>query len=95
MNRQSIIVIIIGAIATLCGLATVDYFRRRRCGELEGTWTASLRECRLETGEAVGTLTAGSAILGVVLAVAVAFTLYRAYLFATGRVRRDGSLGER
>lgn len=85
MNRQSIIVILIGAIATLAGFGTVDYLRKQRCVELEGIWTPALRECRLASGETTGTLTAISALLGVGIAVAVGFTLYRAYTFATGR----------
>lgn len=90
MNRQSIIVILIGAIASLCGFATIDFFRRRRCRELEGVWTAA-RECQLVSGEAPGTFTIGGAVLGVLIGIAVGFTLYRAYLFATGRARRAAS----
>lgn len=91
MNRQSIIIILIGAIASLSGFATIDYFRRRRCAELEGAWTAAVRECRLASGEAAGTFTIGGALVGVVIAIAVGFTLYRAYMFATGRARGAAS----
>ena len=94
MNRQSIIVILIGAIASLSGFATVDYFRRERCAELHGTWASALRECRLATGETTGTLTAMSVVLGVAIAAAVGFTLYRAYLFVTGRAQGFASRGE-
>lgn len=90
MNRQSIIVILIGAIASLSGFATIDYFRRRRCAELEGVWTA-MRECRLVSGDTPGTFTIGGSALGLLVAVAVGLTLYRAYLFATGRARRAAS----
>lgn len=91
MNRQSIIVILIGAIATLSGFATVDYLRKQRCGELEGIWTPALRECRLPSGEPTGTMTVAAALLGVGIALAVGFTLYRAYMFATGRARAAAS----
>ena len=91
MNRQSIIVILIGAIASLCGFATIDYFRRRRCTELEGVWTAAVRECRLVSGETPGTFTLGGAVIGVLVGAAVGLTLYRAFMFATGRARRAAS----
>jgi hypothetical protein len=94
MNRQSIIVIIIGAVATLSGLAATDLLRKRRCGEFEGIWAAAVRECRLPSGEAVGTLTAGTAIIGLLIGVAVGFMLYRGYLYATGRAKRLASRQE-
>lgn len=91
MNRQSIIVILIGAIASLSGFATIDYFRRRRCAELEGAWTAAARECRLVSGETPGTFTVGGVVIGLIVAIAVGLTLYRAFMFATGRARRAAS----
>lgn len=91
MNRQSLIVILIGAIATLSGFATVDYLRKQRCGDLQGIWTPALRECRLPSGETTGTMTIVSALIGLAIAAAVGFTLYRAYMYATGRARAAAS----
>jgi hypothetical protein len=90
MNRQTVIVILIGALASLSGFATADYFMRRRCGELDGIWDAA-RECRLGSGEIAGTWTIVSVIAGAGVALAVGVTLYRAYLFATGRARALGT----
>jgi hypothetical protein len=94
MNRQSIIVILMGAIATLSGLTATDLLRKRRCGELQGIWTAATRECMLASGEAERTMTVGIALAGVVIGAGLGFTLYRAYLFATGRARRLASRQE-
>jgi len=91
MHRQSIIVILIGAIASVSGFATIDYLRGRRCAGLQGIWSASLRECRLDTGETTGTLTVLAVVAGIAIASAVGFTLYRVHLFATGRAQRMAS----
>lgn len=85
--RRSIIVILIGTIATLAGLATIDLLRERRCVELAGTWLSTTRRCALPTGETIGT---GSALMfasGLVVAIGVGFVLYRAMLFVTGQAR--------
>ena len=87
MNRQSVIVILIGAIASLSGLATTDLLRKRRCGELSGAWDGATRTCTLATGGSEGTWTAGIVLIGFLILAAVGFTLYRGYLFATGRAR--------
>ena len=93
MNRQSIIVILIGAIASFSGLATTDLLRSRRCREQLGTWTQAARECTLSSGTA-DTWTAGIAVAGLLIAAGVGFMLYRAYQFATGRARGLGSRQE-
>ena len=87
MNRQSVIIILIGAIATFSGLATTDLLRSRRCGDLQGMWTAAARECVLPSGSATNTWTVGIGFAGVLIAAGVGFMLYRGYLFATGRAR--------
>jgi hypothetical protein len=87
MNRQSLIIILIGAIATFSGLATTDLLRSRRCTELEGMWTATTRECVLQSGHSAGTWSAGIVLAGILIAGAVGFMLYRGYQFATGRAR--------
>jgi hypothetical protein len=87
MNRQSVIVIITGAIASLSGFWTFDHFRGRRCAELGGTWTSTTRQCQLPGGESVGATTAFAALAGLAVALLVGFTLYRAYLYATGRAQ--------
>lgn len=88
MNRQSLIVIIIGAIASLSGFWTFDFFRARRCAELGGTWAAAARQCRLPTGEVPGTASIMAVLAGALVAAMLGITLYRAYIFATGRARR-------
>jgi hypothetical protein len=87
MNRQSIIVILIGAISSLAGFWTFDFFRDRRCGELGGIWTSAARQCHLAGGETVGTITMGAMLAGIAVAALAGFTLYRAYMYATGRAR--------
>ena len=88
MNRQSVIIILIGAIATFAGLATTDLLRDRRCGELQGMWTAAARECVLASGNSVSTWNLTIVMAGVLVGAGVGFMLYRGYLFATGRARR-------
>lgn len=87
MNRQSIIMILIGAIATLSGLAVFDYLRGRRCAELSGAWDGASRTCRLGTGDAAGTITLLAVVGGLVVALAAGFMLYRVLTFALGRHR--------
>ena len=87
MNRQSIIVILIGAIASLAGFWTFDVMRGRRCAELGGTWTSAARQCQLASGETVGVTTLVAAAAGLAVAALAGVTLYRAYTFAIGRAR--------
>ena len=86
--RQSVLTILIGAISTLVGLTAIDYLRGRRCADLAGKWLASARQCELPSGEHVGTGTAIIFVIGAVIALGVGLMLYRAMLFASGRLRR-------
>jgi hypothetical protein len=87
VNRRSLIVLLIGVLASLLGLLAATRLRARRCDSLGGAWDDARRSCRLPAG-VVGesTLqTLGAYALGAAIAVLVAFMLWRAYLAATGR----------
>jgi len=87
MNRRSIMILLIGIIAALSGLAVTAFLGRRRCADLGGTWDATARLCRLEPGVTAGYSLAGT-LAGVVTGLVVAVVLYRAMLFVTGRATR-------
>lgn len=88
LHRRSIIIVLIGITATLVGLTTFDYLRRKSCVELGGTWQAVSRQCALATGETVGTGTPLLLLAGLLVGAAVGFTLFRVLLFVTGHARR-------
>lgn len=86
--RQSVITILIGAIASLVGFTVIDYLRGDRCADMGGRWVATSRTCELPTGEMVGTGNLTIFTLGAVAALAVGVLLYRTMLFVTGRMKR-------
>jgi hypothetical protein len=88
MNRQSVIIILIGALATFAGLATTDLLRDRRCVDLQGIWNVAARECVLASGNSANTWNLTIVLAGILIAAGVGFMLYRGYLYATGRARR-------
>jgi hypothetical protein len=87
MNRRSLILLLIGVIASLAGMLGAMRVRSGRCEALGGTWDDAARACRVPAGAAGET--AGQVIsaylLGLVLALVVAFMLWRVLLFVTGR----------
>jgi hypothetical protein len=85
MNRRSIMIILIGAIAALAGGATIDFMRSRRCVDLQGKWVAATRLCELPGGETVGTGSVTIFATGALVTAAALFTLFRALQFASGR----------
>jgi len=87
VNRRSLIVLLIGVLASILGLLAATRLRARRCDSLGGTWDDARRSCHLPAGIAGETTlqTLGSYTLGAALAVLVAFMLWRAYLAVTGR----------
>ena len=85
--RRSVITILIGILSTLGGLTTIDYLRARSCTEQVGTWLTATKKCQLTGGEIIGTGTPMIFLAGVFVGAALAFTMYRALLFATGRAK--------
>ena len=87
MNRRSIILLLMGVIASLAGMLGAMRIRARRCASLGGTWDDVERACRVAAGapgETAGQITSAY-LLGFVLAAVVAFMLWRMFLFVTGR----------
>lgn len=71
----------------LSGLGATTLLRRRRCEGAGGQWLDAARECRLPSGDVLpGALADAGA--GVLVALFAGFVLFRALLFATGRMRR-------
>lgn len=88
MTRRSIIIVLIGAIATLAGFATPALLRQRRCTGLGGAWRSGTRECLTAGGEAIEVATSSDVVIGVVVTVALGFMLFRVLLFVMGRMPR-------
>lgn len=80
-------IVLVGAIAALAGLGAAAVLRRRRCEGAGGRWLDDARECRLASGEALPSSLADAGA-GVLVALLAGFVLFRALLFATGRMRR-------
>lgn len=88
MNRRSIIILLIGAIATLAGFATSALLRQRRCSGAGGTWHLQTRECVGAAGEQLDSAVVTDVVIGVVVAIGLAFMLFRVLLFVMGRMPR-------
>lgn len=88
MNRRSIIVLLIGAIATLAGFATSALLRQRRCAGSGGEWHHQTRECISLTGERIDAAATSDAVIGFMVAVGLAFVLFRVLLFVMGGMPR-------
>ncbi|HYD52376.1 MAG TPA: hypothetical protein VEA99_07105 [Gemmatimonadaceae bacterium] len=87
MKRRPLILLLVGALATLLGLMASTRIRASRCASRGGEWDDLRRACRLASGasgETVGQVTTAY-LLGLVIAVIVAFMLWRIFLFAIGR----------
>lgn len=90
MNRQSLIQLLIGVIATIAGLAVLTAIRQDRCLDAGGQWMAGTRSCvGLEGPLAVGRGYDVFAAIGVGLL--LAFMLYRASTFAHHRASRPSA----
>lgn len=89
MDRRSIIVLLIGVIASLVGALTALFLEQRRCGDAGGQWNAAARQCELSSGATAG-WSGTSLLAGVVVGVLLAVFLYRAVLFFArgGRITR-------
>lgn len=87
MNRRSLILLLIGVLASILGMLAATRIRARRCAALDGQWDEVARRCVLPAGTAGETLPQllTAYLLGLVLAAIVAFMLWRVFLFATGR----------
>jgi len=87
MNRRSLIVMLIGAVSALSGLSVATLLAQNRCVDAGGQWNAGGRECLLPGGGVEG-FGAHSIGLGLVVAVLLAFMLYRAVIFLAIRASR-------
>lgn len=88
MNRRSIITMLIGAIAALAGFATTALVRQRRCRGAGGSWRSASRECVAATGERLDVAGVTDVAIGALVALALAFMLFRVLLFVMGRMPR-------
>jgi hypothetical protein len=88
MNRRSIIMMLIGAIATLTGLAVTALLRQRRCEGAGGRWSVASRECLTATGEQVDVAATMDGVIGLLAALVLGFMLFRVLLFVMGRMTR-------
>lgn len=91
MNRRSIIVLLIGAIAALAGFGTTALLRQRRCAGAGGTWRYQTRECVTAAGEQIDAATMSDVVIGLVVAIGLAFMLFRVLLFVMGRMPRGST----
>lgn len=91
MDRRSIIVVLIGAIATVSGFAITALLRVRRCEEAGAEWRHQTRECVTAAGERIDVSGLGDAAIGILMAVVLAFMLFRVLLFVMGRMPRRRS----
>ncbi len=89
MNRRSIILLLIGTIAAIAGFAVPAYLRQRRCAAAGGRWDNAARQCAASDGGVVEVASGTDILVGALVAVALAFMLFRMFLFATGRVGRS------
>ncbi|HEX2779789.1 MAG TPA: hypothetical protein VHM30_09840 [Gemmatimonadaceae bacterium] len=86
LDRRSLASLLIGIIAALGGLWTAAFLRSDRCLDAGGRWTPGRNVCELPAGvtpEATWQV-ASSYLAGVIVAVAIAFVLWRVFAFASG-----------
>lgn len=79
-------VMLVGVIAALSGLATAAYVQAERCAGDGGRWMAGVRRCQLPDGTSTGWSAAG-VFTGLVVAVVVGIVLFRALQFVADRAR--------
>lgn len=83
-------ILLVGVIAALCGLAAATYVQADRCSGMGGRWDAAVRRCQMPLGESTGwSITA--IMTGFVVGVAVGILLFSATQFFTERARRSSS----
>jgi hypothetical protein len=88
MDRRSIIILLIGVIASMVGFGIPAFLRQRRCGSAGGTWDGVGRHCVASTGERIDVSVGSDVVIGALIAIALAFMLFRILLFAMGRMTR-------
>lgn len=86
MNRRSIIVLLIGAIAALAGFGMTALLRQRRCAAAGGEWRYETRECVTAAGERIDAAATSDVGIGLMVGLALAFMLFRVLLFVMGRM---------
>lgn len=88
MNRRSLVQLLIGAIATIGALMTLNGIRQDRCLDAGGQWLAVGRTCTGPNGPLpVGR--ASDVVAAIVVGALLAFMLHRASTFAhRGTTRR-------
>lgn len=84
-NRRSVIVLLIGVIAALTGFATTAFLRQRRCQGAGAQWRSGARECVVATGDRVDVASWSDVALGLLVALALGFMLFRVLMFVMGR----------
>lgn len=79
-------ILLIGIISALSGMAAATYLQQDRCVDAGGRWNTAARACELATGTTTG-WSFIAILTGLVVAVAAGVILFRAMLFVTGRAR--------
>ena len=90
MNRNSVIQLLIGIIATMAGLAALNAVRQDRCLDAGGQWMAATRSCAGPDGP-LAVARGSDVIAAIVIGVLLAFMLYRASTFARRRASRPSA----
>lgn len=83
-------VMLIGAIAALSGLAAATWVQQERCLGDGGAWRAAARQCRFPDGTSSG-WSLRAILTGLVIAIVAGILLFRAVQFVTARARMRGS----
>lgn len=83
-------ILLVGVIAALSGLAAASYIQADRCAGMGGRWDAAVRRCQFPAGESTGWSIA-AILTGFIVAVAVGILLYRAMQFFTNRARGNAA----
>jgi hypothetical protein len=85
MKPRSFIPLIIGVAASLVGFVSVSALRQNRCGDAGGRWDDATRVCNVD-GVPLDVARPLDVIIGIAVAVLLAFMLHRASTFV-GRYR--------
>lgn len=83
-------ILLVGVIAALSGLAAATYVQADRCSGMGGRWEAAVRRCQMPLGESTG-WSLSAVVTGFIVGIAVGILLFRAMQFFTERARRSSS----
>ncbi|MDB4907874.1 MAG: hypothetical protein JWO05_2658 [Gemmatimonadetes bacterium] len=85
MNKRSLVLLLVGTIATLTALLSFDRLRNSACENAGGAWNSASRVCTAGGHSVALPLSALSYIEPLLLGLVVGFMLLRVYALVTGR----------